>query len=465
MKIVVLNGSPKGEVSVTRQYVLYVEKAFPEHQFVVLHVAQQSKKLERDAAAFDEVIREVRSADGVIWAFPLYFLLVCSQYKRFIELISERGAESAFHGKHAVTLSTSINYFDSNAHVYMRSVCDDLGMSFVGIHSAQMHDLVKKEERQRLHLFAEDFFTSIQEGTVHPRASAVLPREPARAYRQISGARPVDTRGRKIVILTDARPGQESLQAMTSRLEAAWGNNARSVNLHDIDIKGGCQGCLRCGSEYKCAYTGKDGYIDFYNSVLVPADIIVFAGSISCRQLSWKWREFFDRSFFNTHTPSLVGKQFAFLVSGSLSLLPELRETYEGWAELQRSNLVAFISDEAGDSAILDAALDQLAGRMVRFAEASYIRPRTFLGVAGMKVLRDDIWSDLHVVFRADHKAYKRLGLYDFPQRRIGHRILVRLAWFVTGLPGIRSRFPLMIRTQMIVPTHRAALKGAVQNA
>src|SRR5271169_3358665 len=124
MKIVVLNGSPKGEVSVTRQYVLYVEKAFPEHQFVVLHVAQQSKKLERDAAAFDEVIREVRSADGVIWAFPLYFLLVCSQYKRFIELISERGAESAFHGKHAVTLSTSINYFDSNANVYMRSVCD-----------------------------------------------------------------------------------------------------------------------------------------------------------------------------------------------------------------------------------------------------------------------------------------------------------------------------------------------------
>ena len=128
MKIVVLNGSPKGDVSVTRQYVLYLEKAFPQHQFVVLHVAQQSKKLERDSAAFDAVIDEVRSSDGVIWAFPLYILLVCSQYKRFIELISERGAESAFRGKHAATLSTSINYYDSNAHAYMRSVCEDLGM-------------------------------------------------------------------------------------------------------------------------------------------------------------------------------------------------------------------------------------------------------------------------------------------------------------------------------------------------
>jgi len=459
MKIVVLNGSPKGDVSVTRQYVLSLERAFPEHHFVVLHVAQQSKKLERDAAAFDQVIEEVRSADGVIWAFPLYFLLVCSQYKRFIELIAERGTESAFRGKHAVTLSTSIHYFDSNAHVYMRSVCDDLGMSFVGIHSAEMHDILKKEERQRLHLFAEDFFTSIAAGAVHPRVSAALPREPARAYRQISTARPVDTLGKKIVILTDSRPGQESLQAMTARLEAAWGSNTRTVNLHDIDIQGGCQGCLRCGSEYKCAYAGKDGYIDFYNSVLVPADIIVFAGSITCRQLSWKWREFFDRSFFNTHTPSLVGKQFAFLVSGPLSLLPELRETYEGWAELQRSNLVAFISDEVGDSAILDAALDQLAERMIRFAQSQYIRPRTFLGVAGMKIFRDDIWSELRVVFRADHKAYRRLGLYDFPQRRIVHRILMGFAWLITGLPGIRSRFPSMIRTQMIVPMRRAALR------
>ena len=62
MKIVVLNGSPKGDVSVTRQYVLYLEKAFPEHQFVVLHVAQQSKKLERDAAAFDHVIDGVATS-------------------------------------------------------------------------------------------------------------------------------------------------------------------------------------------------------------------------------------------------------------------------------------------------------------------------------------------------------------------------------------------------------------------
>jgi multimeric flavodoxin WrbA len=461
MKIVVLNGSPKGDTSVTRQYVLSLETAFPEHRFVVLPVAQQSRKLERDVAAFDEVIEEVRSADGVIWAFPLYILLVCSQYKRFIELITERGAASAFHGKYAVTLSTSINYHDWNAHVYMRSVCDDLGMRFVGIHSARMDDLMKKEERERLHFFARELFTAIETGMELPRVSAALPAVASPAYRASTPVRVSDTRGKKVVILTDARPGQESLLAMVDRLAAGWGNDARVVNLFDLDIKGGCQGCLRCGSAYRCAYTGKDGFIDFYNSVLVPADVIVFAGALTARQLSWKWRELFDRSFFNTHTPSLVGKQFAFLVSGPLSLLPELRETYEAWVELQRSNLVAFVSDETVEPGILDATLDQLAARLVRCAEAAYVRPQTFLGIGGMKIFRDDIWSELKVVFRADHKAYKKLGFYDFPQRRIGRRVLMGLAWFVTGLPGIRSRFPSMIREQMIVPAHRAALKGA----
>ena len=340
-----------------------------------------------------------------------------------------------------------------------------------------MHDLVKKEERARLRLFGEDFFTSIEGGMQFPRLSAPLPRGPAGGYRQVSAPRTADAHGKKIVILTDALAGQESLRAMTSRLQSAWGGAATVVNLHDLDIKGGCQGCLRCGAQYKCAYTGKDGYIDFYNSVLVPADIIVFAGAITSRQLSWKWREFFDRSFFNTHTPSLVGKQFAFVVSGPLGHLPEMRETYEAWTELQQSNLAAFISDEAvggaegavggraggtsGDAGVLDAVLDQVAERLVRFAENGYVKPRTFLGVAGMKIFRDDIWSELRVVFRADHKAYKRLGLYDFPQRRIGHRILMGLAWFITGLPGIRSRFPSMIRTQMVVPMRRAALRDA----
>jgi hypothetical protein len=35
MKIVVLNGSPKGEYSVTLQYVHYIQKKFPGHEWKI----------------------------------------------------------------------------------------------------------------------------------------------------------------------------------------------------------------------------------------------------------------------------------------------------------------------------------------------------------------------------------------------------------------------------------------------
>ena len=85
MKVIVLNGSPKGELSVTMQYVHYLQKVFPENEFRFIAVAQKIKKLEADKNAFLQVIGEIATADAVLWAFPLYYLLVASQYKRFIE--------------------------------------------------------------------------------------------------------------------------------------------------------------------------------------------------------------------------------------------------------------------------------------------------------------------------------------------------------------------------------------------
>jgi NAD(P)H-dependent FMN reductase len=78
MKIAVLNGSPKGEVSVTMQYVHFLEQRFPEAEFKFFDVALKIKKLEKDEKAFQEIINEIAAADAVLWAFPLYFLLVAS---------------------------------------------------------------------------------------------------------------------------------------------------------------------------------------------------------------------------------------------------------------------------------------------------------------------------------------------------------------------------------------------------
>ncbi len=60
MKITILAGSPKGDLSVTMQYVNYIIKKFPRHEYTTFHVAQQIKKIENDQAAFSEIIDSVQ---------------------------------------------------------------------------------------------------------------------------------------------------------------------------------------------------------------------------------------------------------------------------------------------------------------------------------------------------------------------------------------------------------------------
>jgi multimeric flavodoxin WrbA len=469
MKIAVLNGSPKGETSVTMQYVRYIQKVFPQHDLQIINISQRISKIERDEGAFQDIIDRVRASDGVLWAFPLYVLMVHGNYKRFIELVWERGATDAFEGKHAAALSTSIHFFDHTAHNYVHAICDDLEMRFTGSFSAEMQDLLKEEGRARLTTFAEDFFRGIEEDIPTPRQYAPAV---ARAFDYAPGPveRQIDAGGKRVVVVTDAEPHQTNLIRMTGRFEAALSGDVEVINLHDVDIKGGCLGCLQCGYDNRCAYLGKDGYIDFYNTKLKAADVIVFAGAIRDRYLSSTWKTFFDRSFFNTHAPALIGKQFGFIISGPLSQIPNLREILEAWVQMQRSNVAGFVTDEggadaasgssAGDSAEIDGLLHHLAERLIWFSDRGYVQPQTFLGVGGLKIFRDDMWGRLRIPFLADHRAYKRLGVYDFPQKDLKVRALNALVAPLMRIPRVREEYTKRIKEGMIQPYQRVLQDG-----
>ena len=201
MKIAVLNGSPKGQISVTMQYVRFLQQKFPEAEFKFIDVALKIKKLEEDNRAFQEIIGEISAADGVLWAFPLYYFLVCSQYKRFIELLFERNAASAFHGKPAAVLTTSINFFDHTAHNYINAICDDLEMKYVGSYSAEMNDLHKSKERQRLATFGQLFIQAIHDGSPTIRNNRPLTL-PGMVYTPAE-PKPVDAKGKRALIVVD----------------------------------------------------------------------------------------------------------------------------------------------------------------------------------------------------------------------------------------------------------------------
>lgn len=458
MKIIVLNGSPKGDLSVTLQYVHFIQKKFPQHSLKVLNAASQIKKIEKDAEAFQEIIDHVRSSEGVLWAFPLYVFLVSSQYKRFIELLWERKVEDAFKNKYTSVLTTSIHFFDHTAHNYMRAICEDLDMKFAGSFSAGMYDLLKEKARRELITFAENFFQAIETKTSTSKSFQPL------TYRKFTylpddgpgGAKDKISTEKKVVVLTDCTDPRSNLGRMIEKLKRSFLNGIEVVNLHDIDTKGGCLGCIQCGYDYECAYTGKDEFIDFYNTRLKTADVLIFAGTIQDRYLSSRWKLFFDRGFFNTHTPSFMGKQLGFVISGPLAQLSNLRQIFEGYAEWQQANLVDFVTDEYGDSLQIDAALQSFARRLVAFSEKHYVQPRTFLGVGAMKIFRDDIWGRLRFPFQADHQFYKDHGFYDFPQRKYKSRLINSILILLTKIPAMRKEiYHKKIKEQMVKPLQK----------
>jgi multimeric flavodoxin WrbA len=451
MKIIVLNGSPKGDISVTMQYVAYIRKQLLQHELKTINISQRIDKIEKDESVFQGIMDEIRSSDGVLWAFPLYLLLVPSQYKRFIELIWERGALDVFKNRPAAVLTTSIHFFDHTAHEYMRAICDDLEMRFAGAFPSHMRDLMEEEGREKLSLFASTFFEAIEKKApatkiYKPMVNGNLDYVPSPSQEKI------DAKGKKVVIVTDSEDSQTNLGRMLERFKDSFSSPVEVINISEMNIKGHCLGCLHCGFDYLCQYEGKDDFNEVFRSKVQTADILVYAGTIVDRYLSSRWQMFFCRSFFYNHTPSLIGKQVGFIISGPLSQTSTLRQVMEGWIQIQQSHLVDFISDEYEDSNELDLLLTDLAGRLISFSEKGYIRPRNFLGVAGMKIFRDEIYGGLRGVFQADHKYYKKHGLYDFPQKNYKKRFMADIMTVFSKIPPIRKEFPRRIKKGMIKP-------------
>lgn len=449
MKIAVLSGSPKGDLSVTLQYVKLIQKKFPQHEFKILHVSQNIHRIEKNEETFTKIIDDIESSDGILWAFPLYVFLVPSQYKKFIELIWERRAQAAFKDKYTAVITTSVHFYDHTAHNYMRAICDDLNMRFVESFSADMEDIFLEQMRARLLIFAKNFFEAIESKL--PTAKAHPPLVYSK-FRYVPGEAKgkIDTKGKKIVVITDVQDGRSNLAKMVERFKGSFRQDIEVVNLYDINIKGGCLGCIECGFDNICVYQGKDEFIDFFNTKLRNADITIYAGTIRDRFLSARTKMSWDRSFFNGHIPVQAGKQMGFIISGPLSQIPNLRQILDAMAEMSEANLVDIVTDECGDSSQLDALLHNFATKSVQFSVANYIRPSTFLGVGGHKLFRDFIWARARFPFLADFRYYQEHGMFDFPQEDKRYLKWSQQMIDLIKTPEMKETVRKMIKTEMV---------------
>ncbi len=403
MKIAVINGSPKGKYSITLQTVRYLERKFPEHEFSVLHAGQTVRALERDFSAARELLS---SADAVMFSYPVYTFLAPSQLHRFIELMKADGVDMT--DKYATQISTSKHFYDVTAHKYVEENALDMGMRYIRGLSADMEDLLSEGGQRDAEKFFERFLWSVENG-VFTRS------EESRAEFIPSAATLPDTECEKterdVVIITDECDPESNLSRMIERFRRVLGYTTRVVNIAEYPFSGGCLGCFRCAVSEKCVY--KDGFDAFLRDNIQRADAIVYAFTVRDHSMGSRFKMYDDRNFCNGHRTVTVGMPVGYIVSGAYSEEHNLATVIEARAETGGN----FLSGVATDERDADAAVDTLARSLAFALESHHTAPSNFWGVGGMKIFRDLIYQ-MRGMMRADHKFYKKQGIYDFPQKK-----------------------------------------------
>jgi len=447
MHILVLNGSPKGEYSITLQTVRYLEKLSPADTFEVLHVGQKIKSLEKDFAPAAEALDR---AELLLFSYPVYTFLAPSQLHRFIELVKQHNVPLA--GKFATQLTTSKHFYDVTAHRYIEENCADLSLRYIRGLSADMEDLLTEKGRNEARCFWQRVQWAKACGYAEKCFTQSLPHTPAPVTVPETAA---PAEGGDVVIVTDAAPEDHSLCRMIERFRRALPMKSRIINIGEYPLKGGCLGCFRCAADGQCIYT--DGFDAFLREQIQSARAIIYAFTIRDHCMGARFKMYDDRQFCNGHRTVTMGTAVGYLVSGSYRSEPNVQMLLEARAQVGSNIPVGVATDEFEP----DAEIDRLAASLT-FALQNRIRePQNFYGIGGMKIFRDLIYQ-MRGMMKADHRFYKSHGQYDFPQKRKGTILKMYLVGALLSSPKIRAKMGNQMNEGMIGP-YRKVVNAAAE--
>ena len=409
MRILVINGSPKGAYSITLQTVLYLEKRYPEHTFRILHAGKEIRKLEKD---FSGAERELKEAELLLFSYPVYTFSVPSQLHRFVELLKTSGMDLS--GKYATQVSTSKHFYDVTAHEFIRENCRDLSLRYIPGLSADMDDLLTERGQKEAEAFFEALNWKISQGIFERLPEDRRPvgeRKPVTVPETDGTEKPGD-----VVIVADLPPEDKQLARMIGRFQSRLSLASRVVNIREFPFGGGCISCFRCAADGTCFYP--DRFDTFLRENIQTAQAIVIAFSIRDHSMGSVFKTYDDRQFCNGHRTVTEGVPFAYLVSGDLEREPNLKMIIQARAEVGGNYLAGIATDETDPDGEIDRTAECLA-----YAVKNGIRqPKNFYGVGGMKIFRDLIWT-MQGLMREDHRFFKKSGQYDFPQKKFGRML------------------------------------------
>jgi multimeric flavodoxin WrbA len=438
LNILILNGSPKGKNSVTLHTALYLERCFPQHVFETLNVGHQIKFLEKD---FIKAKQALEKADLIIFCYPVYTFIAPYQLHRFIELMKQNDVNIS--GKFTAQISTSKHFYDITAHKFIEENCYDFELKYLGGLSADMDDLLSEKGRKQARQFFEKLMFDISQNIYSARKT--LLHSSSQGIYKSSLPNCAKRNGKKTVVITNIANEDENLRNMIDDFKNACCYEVREINVRKYPFSGGCLGCFNCAISGKCIY--KDGFDEFLRSEVQTADGMIIAFAIENHYTHSSFKCFDDRQFCNGHRTVTTGKSIGYIISGNYSAEQNLQTTVEARSDVGGM----YFCGVAGDEQNTTEQIKHLASTFEYALENRLTRPQSFYGVGGTKIFRDLVYL-MQGLMQADHKFYKSHGIYDFPQKRKGMLIGMKLLGLVMNVPKVQKQMRLKMSEYIISP-------------
>lgn len=431
MNVLVINGSPKGSNSVTYQTIRFLQKKFPKDEFEVIHAGARISQLEQDMT---EVCEMAEWAEIILFAYPVYTFIAPSQLHRFISLLKEQQID--LKGKYATQITTSKHFYDVTAHRYIEDNCKDMGLKVLRGFSEDMSELLSK-------------MGQLQIITYWNYIKHIIEKESS-IFEDERGHVAIKDKNKKyhIVIVTDCEKENERLRRLIIDFRKALPYASHVVNLQDFEFKGGCLGCFNCAADGTCVYN--DGFDKLLRKKIQHADSIVYAFSIKDHSMGVLFKTYDDRQFCNGHRAVTMGKPTAYLIDGEFSQEENLQMILEARSQVGGNFLAGIATNEGVGADSPKSCADKLA-----YALDHRIRlNENFYGVGGKKIFRDLVY-EMQGMMQEDHRFYMKHHLYDFPQKRIGTILFMKLVGLLMRLPQSKAKVRFKITDGMLMPYER----------
>ena len=448
MKILVLNGSPKGKNSITLQSMRYLEKNHPEHTFCYLDIAPKLKSLEKDFSAAAE---ELQAAEMLIFSYPVYTFLAPYQMHRFLELLKDSKVDIS--GKWSTQFTTSKHFFDTTAHRFIKENMLDLGLKVLPGLSADMEDLLTQKGRRELENWQEMTKLRINLGS-YEGGNRRSREETVRFYGQ-QVEETLKASDRNISIVTNADENDIPLRNMIADFQHALTFKSTVYNIKEYPFSGGCLGCFSCAKNGKCIH--RDGFDSYLRNEIQNASGIVYAFRIKNHFTDSSMKCYDDRQFCNGHRAVTAGRPTAYIIAGDLSNEENLRTLIEARASVGANYLSAIATDETADTV---KSITDAAKAFSHSIEKDIVEPRNFYGIGGNKIFRDLVY-EMRGLMKADHRFYKANGYYDdFPQHHKKRVLFMNFVGMLLSLPGAEKKKWMMTKG-MLTPYEKVLKENA----